>query len=307
MSFDTISTRCRTPGSLGMLVFALVCHVSMSLNFTQADDVFELHTSRWLRKGIEKQKPLSQISLKEAGRLKSLSPDLSSHCLVIKTNDGNLTKALVAWGFRRGPEKLIPVLLIERYVTYRGENGNVSVATGKDVMLFAGFAFNFDIGQVVPEGQGGDVRFTEKSVIEPIGKAQLFGINGSQLPAPKKGATGNPLDHDGVLPRDFAGIWNISVDGRWEGTMRLTVERNGRVTGTYTSKNSKSTYKVTGRVAALPHNLKLRIMLDNTTQTVDAFLYTESKSKMTGTATLAGRKFGFHATRPKKKPAKSSP
>jgi hypothetical protein len=63
---------------------------------------------------------------------------------------------------------------------------------------------------------------------------------------------------------------------------------------------------VTGRIAALSHNIKLRFLLNNATQTVDAFLHTETKAAMSGTATLAGRKFGFHAVRSKKsKPKKT--
>lgn len=263
-----------------------------------AADVFDRHTPQWLLKGIAGEKPLPRFSLKEAARLKTLSAEISSVCLVVKTNDGNLAKALVGWGYRRSADKddqLIPVLLIERYVTYRGNRSGVTVAAGKNVMLFAGFRFNFDIGQVVPAGQGGDIRFTEKGEIEPMGKARLFALNGSQLP-PEKNA-GPSTERDGVLPRDFAGTWNVSVDGRWNGELRLEVEPGGKLHGKYTSAESKSTYDVTGRIAALRHHVKLVIHLDNAQQTIDAFLFTRNKSTMAGFSTLAGRRFGFQAIR----------
>lgn len=262
-----------------------------------AADAFDLHTSQWLRKGVAKQKPLTSLSVADAGNLKALSSDLSGHCVVVVTDEGNIAKALVAWGFRRGPDKTTPVLLIERFVTYRADRGDTAAAAGKNVMLFAGFAFNFDIGQVVPAGQGGDVRFTEKRLLEPLEKAKLYGLDGSQLPPKKVGEAPDPNDHDGVLPRDFAGAWKVNVDGRWKGEMRLKVTNAGRATGTYTSADSKSTYRVKGRLAALRHNMKLSIYLDNAVQSVDAFLFTADKSALAGTATLAGRNFGFHATR----------
>ncbi|MFQ5732213.1 MAG: hypothetical protein ACE5KM_09680 [Planctomycetaceae bacterium] len=268
-----------------------------TVSAANAADVFDRHTSAWLKKGIAKGTPLTGLSLRDAARLKTLSADLSSPCVVIRTNDGNITKALVGWGFRRGKGKLVPVLLIERFVTYRQNRGDVAAASGKDVMLFAGFAFNFDIGQVVPAGQGGDVRMRNTGALEPLDKAQLFGLNGSLLPTPKKTtATGG-----NAISRGFAGVWKVTVDGRWNGEMRLQLGNNGKLSGKYTSSESKSTYDVTGRVASLRHHAKLAIAFDNAKQTVDAYLFTRDKSTMAGTATLGGRRFGFYAVREKRR------
>lgn len=260
-------------------------------------DAFDRHLSEHLQK-VAKGKPIPKFSLEMGGKLKTISPDISSPCIVVRTNDGNLAKVLVGWGFRRGAGKLIPVALIERFVTYRADRNDTAAASGKDVMLFAGFAYNFDIGQVVPDGQGGDVRLNEKGELEPVGKAEIFGVDGSQLPPPKNGM--EPEAQDGVVPRDFAGSWNITVDGRWNGELQLSVDRGGKLTGKYTSAESKSTYDLTGRVGALAHNVKLTIQLDNAAQTIDAFLFTRDKKTLTGISTLAGRKFGFLGERAKK-------
>jgi len=268
-----------------------------------AGDVFDRHTSKWLRKGIAEQEPLASLALKDAGRLTTLSADISSPCIVIQSNDGNITKALVAWGYRRSDDGLIPVLLIERFVTYRSNRGDAAAAAGENVMLFPGFRFNFDIGQVVPAEQGGDVRFNPQGELHPIGSAKLYTLNGSQLPpSQKKPDTGK---HDGVHSADFAGTWNISVDGRWDGELELTADDNRTLRGQYTSAKSKSTYRVTGRIAALPHHVKLVIHLDNAQQSIDAFLFTREKSVMAGYSTLAGRQFGFLGRR--EKPRSNSP
>lgn len=275
--------------------------VALSGRPASAADVFERHTSEWLEKAIEDADPLDALSLDQSVRLKSLSASISSPVIIVRTNDGNLAKAVVAWGFRRGPDKPTPVLLIERFFTYRADRPDATLAVGDNVMLFAGFQFNFDLGQVVPDEQGGDVRFTAESRIEPVAAAKLYGLNGSQIPRPKKAAEVDPADRDGVLPEDFTGVWDVSVDGRWRGEWRLKVDNRGRAGGRYTSDESKSVYELKGRTAAQPHNLKLDLQLDNAVQSFDAWLWTKDKSAIAGTSTLAGRKFGFYAIRRKEK------
>lgn len=265
-----------------------------------AADVFDRHTADVLHLAATKGKPLSQLSLDAAGMLKTLSPRLSSPCIVVKTNDGNWVKALVGWGFRKGPDKPVPVLLIERYVTYRSDRANSTTANGKDVMLFAGFSFDFDIGQVVPAEFGGDVQLDEKGLLKPLGKAEIYGLDGSQLP-PADEEAADPSDHEGVLPRDFSGTWQLNVDGRWKGELELLLDDAGKATGTYRSDDSKSSYEVSGRISGAPHRLRLQLHLDNATQTFDAYLWTSDKSAMAGTTTLAERTFGFHAARAKVK------
>lgn len=277
------------------LLFALV--VILTASPLCAADAFDRHTSYWLRQVIDNNQPLQQLSLEDGSKLKSIAPAISSPCIVVKTDEGNYTKALIGWGFVKNPNGMVPVLLIERYVTYRSDRSDVTSAAGKDVMLFAGFSFNFDIGQVVPEGQGGDIRLAKDGTLVSLEGAELYGMDGSQLPPPAAGEKHDPHDHQGVLPRDFTGIWKANVDGRWTGEWELQVEDSGRVSGRYTSDETKSTYDITGRVAALPHNIKLAIQLDNAEQTIDAYLWTKDKSALAGTVTLAGRKFGFYALR----------
>ncbi len=267
---------------------------------TVSADLFDQHTSYWLQQVAKSEKQSPRLSMESAMRLKGLGPFQTSPCIVIKTNDGNWTKAMVGWGFRRGPEKPVPVLLIERYVTYRGDQEGTTAANGKDIILFAGFSFNFDIGQVVPDGQGGDIRFTEKGEVQTVEKSQLFGMNGSQVPKVEDRSEIDPAVRDGVFATDFTGTWQLNADGRWHGELVLKVENNGRAFGTYTSDESKSQYEVSGRTTGSPHHMKLELQLDNATQTFDAFLWTKDKSAISGTTMLANRTFGFHAARVKK-------
>lgn len=262
-------------------------------------DVFDRHTSDYLRKVAEDSAGLTEISLTDLHKLTPLSRTETTPVAVFRTSEGNWTKASITWAFRRTDEGLLPILTIERFVTYRNDLTDVAQAAGKNVMLFEGFAYDFDIGQVVPAKQGGDITFAGKKLIETLNGTKLWGLDGSQLPQPADDETPDPADHQGVLPVDFSGAWNVSIDGRWSGTMRLKVDKGRLLSGTFISDETKSTYEVFGRVASPPQHARLTIKLDNAQQDVECYLWTTDKSAMAGTSSLAGQDFGFYATREK--------
>lgn len=265
----------------------------------QAADVFERHGPQLVKRLAEDGEAARQVTMADAAKIKPLAPTIGSPCFVVRTDEGGYAKLLAAWGLKKGKnsEKPMPVLLIERYVTYRGDRLDLTSATGKDVMLFPGFGFNLDIGQVVPEGQGADILFTTDGELVAADKAKLVILNGSQLPAADKTARKDPNDHEGVLADDFTGSWKLNADGRWLGEVTLKVTENGKATGSFTSEESKNAYDITGQTGASPHNLKLEVFLANTQLSMDAYLWTKDKSQMAGTVTMTGRKFGFVATR----------
>jgi len=263
-------------------------------------DVFDRHTSEYLRKVADKSEGLTEISLTDLHKLQPLSKTETTPVAVFKTSEGNWTKAAVTWAFRRTDDGLLPILTIQRFVTYRNDSSDVAKAAGENVMLFEGFAYDFDIGQVVPAEQGGDIKFTGDKSLETLNGAKLWGVDGSQLPAEEKTETPDPTDHAGVLPADFAGVWNVSIDGRWSGTMRLKNDKGRMLTGTFISDETKSTYEVFGRVASPPQHARLTIQLENAQQDLDCYLWTKDKSAMAGISSLAGQEFGFYATREKK-------
>ncbi|HVW00636.1 MAG TPA: hypothetical protein VHB77_09855 [Planctomycetaceae bacterium] len=259
-------------------------------------DAFDRQTADAIKAVAAEQKPLASVSMDEAGRWKLLGAGIESPCIIVKTNAGQWSKALLTWGFRKGPDdKPVAVLMLDRYVTYG--TGSTSVASGKEIMLFPGFQFNLGIGQVVPAGFGGDLEFTSAGVLKPIGKAQIFAVNGPPATAAAEGGRAAPRDHEGVLPADFAGTWKVDSDGRWIGVWELEVDEDGNAEGSFLSQESQSTYPVTGKLGALPNQMKLEVKFANATQSVDAYLWSRDKSAMAGTATLAGRKFGFYAVR----------
>lgn len=262
-----------------------------------AADIFDRHTLTELRVGIDKLPAVQQMSLSDVARIKPLAANLSSPCIIVKTNDGNLAKALVVWGLRKGAEQPTPVVVLERYVTFRLDRPDLTTAAGKDVMLFPGFGFNFDIGQVVPVNQGADVEFTAEGALKPVGDAILVPLTESLLAPATPQSKHDLLANESVVPQDYAGTWKVDADGRWKGEWELTVDAADRVDGIFISDELQNRYEMVGQIGSSPHNLKLNITLANTQMQVDAFLWTKDKSTMAGTITLVGRKFGFVAQR----------
>lgn len=277
-------------------VTAMWCVAALSNVSALRADVFDDHTAYWLKQVIDKSPSTAALTMKDGAKLKPIGRRLSSPCVVLKTDEDNIVKALVTWGLRKGKDGPLPVVVIERFVTYRGDRQNITAASGKDVMLFPGFAFNFDIGQVVPEGQGEDIKCVGEGTLEVVEPSKLFALNGPAISTDSPEAQANPSSHEEVLPSDFAGSWHVRIDGRWEGRWELKVD-DRRIYGKFISSETKSEYEINGRLAALAHNVRLDVELANTSQSIDAFLWTKDKAAMAGTVVIADRKVGFYATR----------
>lgn len=280
------------------LALLAVCGASLAPE-ASALDAFDRHTSFWLRTAVKDAMPLPEATQKQVEDLKRLDATLENPCLVIRTNGGNLTKALVSWGLRRTKDKVVTVLLLERYVTYTNGRNDVTSAAGTNVMLFPGFAFNFDIGQVVPVDSGADIVFTEGKTLKPVDKAEIFGLNGSAVPKAPAGQF-DPNANAGVVPEDFTGNWKLNTDGRWQADLQLSVDDEGTVSGKYVSAETKSSYALDGKITkTVPHRMKFLVDFGNSKQEFEAFLWTKDKSTLAGSTQIDTQRFGFLATREK--------
>jgi len=160
-------------------LFLLTAFLLLTLpQLTFADD-FDHYTNDLLAKipkadGVLKVKELTPELLVEHIRV---LPNIRAAFVVVKTNDGRYSKLLVQAGGQRVGDKTLPILSIERFVTYKEGEERTTLAEGKNVRLFQDFQFSLDLGQVVPASVGGDIRLvvTEtKTYVEPIGKAEIY-------------------------------------------------------------------------------------------------------------------------------------
>src|SRR5262249_19097285 len=158
-------------------------------------DAFDHYTNPLLAKLVEGKhaKEVKALTPAMIVEYDSVLKGLPSAFLVVRTNGNRYAKLLVQAGRQKvDAERSIPVLLVIRFVTYKEGEECAVLADGKGVSLYKGFRLSLDLGQVVPEEVGGDLRFVvdgEKIFTQPVGKARLYLVT-KALPeaAPKKGA-----------------------------------------------------------------------------------------------------------------------
>jgi hypothetical protein len=219
--------------------------------------------------------------------------------IVVKTNEDRWCKLLVQAARQKTEKGTVPILLIERFVTYKeGEERAVQVE-GKNVRLFDGFQFNLDIGQVVPASVGGDLRLVVDkghAVTEPVGKAKLYLLT-RPMPeaAPKKSAKveiGKTFE-----PRFFTGTYKLYDDGRRTGTLRLKVGEKNEVLGAYYSGMDGNKYDVVGKVGTAPNAINFTIIFPRSRQTFQGYMFTGDGKAIAGSSRLQERDTGFYALR----------
>jgi hypothetical protein len=282
--------------------FAAVLAVLTTVQPLLAADAFDHYLNRVLGKAIEDGavKEVQQAPVKLLRENDRILPGVPGALLFVKTNDGRNCKLLVQAASQRAPgDKFVPMLLIERYVTFKEGEERAVVATGKEVSLFPGFRMNLDLGQIVPEELGGDIRYVvdgEKVFIEPLGKAKLFVVTKhlpeAMPPKPEKVVIGDPFE-----PKYFNGTYKLYDDGRRSGRLTLKVDEDGVVSGAYYSDKDGKKYDVHGKVGMPKHAVQFTVQFPNAEQLFQGMLFTGDGKALAGTSRMAEREAGFFALR----------
>jgi hypothetical protein len=270
---------------------------------TQAD-VFDHYTNPVLARLTQAEEHVKE--------LKALNPDDISHnedvlkglsgaFLVIRTNEGRYAKLLV----NSARQKLdmdgnyLSTLRVDRYTCYRQGEEQAVQASGRDLTLFPGYRLSLDLGQVVPEEVGGDVRFVvtgNRIQLIPLGKARLYLVTQALKDVePKK--NGRPNVGEKFDPSYFNGKYKLYDDGRRSGVLTLKVDAEGQVSGDYLSDKDGSKYEVRGRVGMPKHSVQFTMQLPRLEQTFSGWLFTGDAQVITGSSRLGDREAGFYAVR----------
>lgn len=245
----------------------------------------------------------STLTMGELDALPSVLRDSRSAFLVVKTDEGNLTRLLVAPAFRKPPGSRgtpIPVFVLERFDTFESGNLQVRLARGKDLLMFDGFQVDLDSGQVVPEGQGGDLQFLSGGKEGPrlvvVGKSSMFTL--AKPPTTATTEARRPTIGRTVVPDDFNGRYRLYANGQWSGTLDLKVAPGGVVSGRFRSDLNGTSYPVDGQVAAdIPQKVVFTVKFPRARQDFEGLIWTEGKGAMAGTLTMLDRVYGFFAVR----------
>jgi hypothetical protein len=268
----------------------------------RAADPFDLYTNPVLArapgaKGVEEVEKLTPEQITDNDRV---LPGLAGALVVVKTNDNRWGKLLVQAARQKvDADTSLPMLLVHRFVTFKEGQEQAVQASAQNVCLFPGFRLNLDLGQVVPEQLGGDLRLVvdgETVYAEPLGKARLFLVT-RPLPeaAPKKGeklVVGEKFE-----PRYFNGTYRLHDDGRRSGKLTLEVKENGDVTGAYYSDKDGEKYAVRGQVGKAPHSVEFTVQFPRTEQFFRGWLFTGDARALAGTSRIGDREAGFYAVR----------
>ncbi len=193
----------------------------------------------------------------------------------------------------------VATLLIDRYVTYKEGEERTVAAAGKTLVLFPGFRVSFDMGQVVPEELGGDLRFVadgDNAYVEPVGKAKLYLLL-KPLPEatpkkPEKLVIGEKFE-----PRYFNGKYKLYDDGRRSGELVLKVGDDGSVSGAYYSDKDGSKYDVHGKIGTPDYSIQFTVQFPRAEESFQGYLFTGDGKHLAGSSRLNDREAGFFATR----------
>jgi hypothetical protein len=195
----------------------------------------------------------------------------------------------------------VPILVIERFATFEADGGSSPdrLASGRAVLLFEGFRFDLDSGQVVPEGQGGDLRLVGSAeggpALEAVEGASMLTL--SSRPEFPSAPPGEPSPGRSILPGDYAGRFRLFADGSLSGTLELAVEDRA-VSGRFRSDQTGSTYEVGGEVDAGPEPIvRFSVQFPRSRQEYSGHLFSEGKGAMAGTLILLDRERPFFAVR----------
>lgn len=250
------------------------------------------------------------LTVEELALLPRVFRDTRASLLVAVTGQGNPARLLVAPAFRSPPPgggEPAPILVVERLDTFEAGPATSILTRRSDLVLFDGFRLDLDTGQVVPDGQGGDLQFLGGA---GPGDQKLVALDGARLytlkssPLPDRPGPGRPSAGRGVAPGDFAGRFRLVANGQWTGALELEVGEGGVLTGRFRSDQTGSSYRVSGQVGGeAPNRIRFAVAFPRSRQEYEGHLFTEGKDAIAGTTTLLERSYGFFAVREGGEPA----
>ena len=265
-------------------------------------DAFDNYTNPILAKvpgavGVQEVKKITPDQIAENDRI---LPGASAALIVVKTNDGRWSKLLIETARQKIDDKRsLPIIVINRFVTFKEGDERAIAASAKNVYLYGGYRLNLDIGQIVPQEAGGDLRFVvngDKFHLEPLGKAKLYLLT-KPLPdaAPQKASKFVP--GESFEPRYYNGSFKLYDDGRRSGTLTLKVENGNELSGSYYSDKDGTKYELKGRIGMPLNTFEFVIKFPRSEQTFHGWMFTGDGKALVGASKLVDRESGFYAVR----------
>src|SRR5947209_6506422 len=185
-------------------------------------DQFDYYTNPVLTqaKNDGSLKTVKELTSDQVSDFAAALPDSPSTFLVVATNDKRFAKLLVQPARQKlGADKSAPLLLVDRYTTFKGTSDRAVQAAGQNLHLYPGLRLSLDLGQVVPEAVGGDLTVVADAkdpngfVVKPVKDAKLY-VLAKPIPGvvPKKAP--KLVVGEAFETRFIAGKYKLHDDGR---------------------------------------------------------------------------------------------
>ena len=271
-------------------------------------DAFDNYTAPIIAKapGADGVKEIAELTPDPILANDEVLPKPEGALIVVYTNGNRWAKLLVtaaAQKLQTGPgaaSEIVPVLRIERFVTFREASERAVKASGQAISVFPGFQFHLDMGQVIPAKYAGDLSVSEPKPlaisVKPVGKAKMYLITKPLPDAAVK--LDQKLEFCGKFEaKYFNGTFKLFDDGRRAGTLRLKIDGNNDVTGTFVSDLDGREYEVRGSVGKPNHKILFTIQFPQTQQQYEGMMFTGNGKVIAGTSKLQEKEAGFYATR----------
>jgi hypothetical protein len=265
---------------------------------------FDYYTHPVLAKAVADGtlKDVKELTSDQIAEYTSPLPDAASAFLVVATNEKRFAKLLVQPARQKVGDKQAPLILVEKYVTFKGTSERATQASGQNLQLYPGLRVNLDIGQVVPESVAADLTViaAEKDanafVVKPVKDAKLYVVTKPIAGVVPKKAP-KLVVGEAFETRFFAGRYKLHDDGKRSGLLKLDVSESGEITGTLTSDKDGREYEVQGKAGMPKHAVTFTIRFPATTQTFTGYMFTGDGKAIAGTTKMLERDAGFYAER----------
>jgi hypothetical protein len=283
-------------------MFRLCALVLVALPAVARADAFDHYTNPVLAKAIKSgaAEAVKQVTPEQLLQHSRVLPQATAAMVIVKTNGERLAKLLVLPASQKvAGGAPVPIIVIDRFITFREGDERTVQAAGQNVRLFADFCYDLDIGQVVPAKLGGDVRVAVKdgrAVLEPVGKAELFVLT-KPVPDATVKRPPRPVVGEKFETRFFNGVYKLYDDGRRSGTLHLKVAANGDVDGYYYSDKDGQKYEVGGKAGNPPHAINFVITFPRSIQHFHGLMFTGDGRAIAGSSRLQDRETAFYAVR----------
>lgn len=282
-----------------MIRYLVALMIALTACSAAQADAFDRYTNAILSKvpGAEGVKEIPRLTPQLVSENAKLIPNSAAAFVVMRTNGGVNSRLLVQFARQKTEAGTLPITLIDRFVTYKATDA--LQASGANLHLYKSFQLNLDLGQIVPDEVGGDLRLGmegDQPFLEPIGKAKMYLLT-KNLPGTEVKKTSRPEVGQAFEPRFFNGTYRLFDDGRRVAKVTLKVGTDGGVSGEYVSEQSGRNYEVYGKILTPKHLIQFTVKFPQSEQVFQGWMFTQGGAAIAGSTKLQEREFGFYAIR----------